>query len=182
MRKRPKEIKIRLTEEELEALNEKVKRAGNLNREALIRHYLQGMRIYEREPIDVPQIIILLRRAGSNLNQLLHSAYISGYAEREALKVLFQDIRTLELILYDRLAYPEKRADELEPDGITRSEDLDPVVRALLEPEPDDLEDGTSMKLPDPEEEPVIPDEDEFEKHYFPWRWKKRKEAQKKNK
>ena len=103
---------------------------------------------------------------------MLHSAYISGYAEKEALKVLLKDMRTIELILYDRIAYPEKRADELEPGSITASENLEPAVKAILETEeectPGEPADNIEQELPSPEEDPVIPGREEFEKHIFP--------------
>ena len=73
MKKRTHEIKIRLTDEELADLNAK---AGQtvFSREEFCRRAIAGKEIKQAPSPDIPILIRDIRRAGSNVNQLLKLA------------------------------------------------------------------------------------------------------------
>lgn len=129
MRKRTKEVKVRLTEAELKALNEAYVRAGLGNREAFLRQVIAGIRIYERPPLDTPLLIRQIRRLSANLDQMAHWTYAHGYAETKVLRILCSDIRQLELLFHDWLMYPEKDPDELTPRPLHTTEEYDQAMK-----------------------------------------------------
>jgi hypothetical protein len=73
MKKRTREIKIRLTDEELADLNAK---AGQtvFSREEFCRRAITGKEVKQAPSPDIPILIRDIRRAGSNVNQLLKLA------------------------------------------------------------------------------------------------------------
>lgn len=73
MKKRTREIKIRLTDEELADLNAK---AGQtvFSREEFCRRAIAGKEVKQAPSPDIPILIRDIRRAGSNVNQLLRLA------------------------------------------------------------------------------------------------------------
>ena len=73
MKKRTREIKIRLTDEELADLNAK---AGQtvFSREEFCRRAIVGKEVKQAPSADIPILIRDIRRAGSNMNQLLKLA------------------------------------------------------------------------------------------------------------
>ena len=73
MRKRTHEIKIRLTAEELAELNAKVKQTI-FSREEFCRRAITGKEIRQAPSPDVPILIRDIRRASSNVDQLLKIA------------------------------------------------------------------------------------------------------------
>lgn len=73
MKKRTHEIKIRLTAEELSELNVKVKQTI-LSREEFCRRAITGKEIRQAPSPDVPILIRDIRRASSNVDQLLKIA------------------------------------------------------------------------------------------------------------
>ena len=73
MKKRTHEIKIRLTAEELEELNAKVKQTV-FSREEFCRRAIAGKEVKQAPSPDIPILIRDIRRAGSNVNQLLKLA------------------------------------------------------------------------------------------------------------
>ena len=76
-RKRTKTIKVRLTEDELKSLNEKVKLTG-LSRENYIRALIEGHDIKALPPDTFHTVIFHLRHIGINLNQIARVANTSG--------------------------------------------------------------------------------------------------------
>ena len=82
MRTRTKEIRIRLTEDEFNRLNEKVNRI-DMNREVFLRKIIEGARVYERVPHDVWQLTIDLRRIGTDLNWLSKMATWTSFPDAE---------------------------------------------------------------------------------------------------
>ena len=76
-RKRTKTIKVRLTEDELKSLNEKVKLSG-LSRENYIRSVIGGHDIKALPPDSFHTVIFHLRHIGNNLNQISRVANSSG--------------------------------------------------------------------------------------------------------
>lgn len=73
MKKRTHEIKIRLTAEELEDLNAKVKQTL-FSREEFCRRALTDKEVKQAPSADIPILIRDIRRAGYNVNQLLKIA------------------------------------------------------------------------------------------------------------
>ena len=73
MKKRTHEIKIRLTAEELEELNEKVKQTL-FSREEFCRRAITDKEVKQAPSADIPILIRDIRRAGYNVNQLLKIA------------------------------------------------------------------------------------------------------------
>ncbi|MGI6579109.1 MAG: plasmid mobilization protein [Saccharofermentanales bacterium] len=83
MRKRNIDIKFRLTEQELEELDNKVALSG-LNREAYIRKVLAGAELKEVPSLEYHQFKRELSRIGNNLNQIARIANISQRINKEA--------------------------------------------------------------------------------------------------
>ena len=73
MKKRTHEIKIRLTAEELEDLNAKVKQTL-FSREEFCRRAITDKEVKQAPSADIPILIRDIRRAGYNVNQLLKIA------------------------------------------------------------------------------------------------------------
>ena len=73
MKKRTHEIKIRLTAEELEELNAKVKQTL-FSREEFCRRAITDKEVKQAPSADIPILIRDIRRAGYNVNQLLKIA------------------------------------------------------------------------------------------------------------
>ena len=77
MRRRNKQIHFYLTEEELNELDNKVKKTS-LTREAYIRAILRDTVPVETPPVDYIQMIHQLNRVGNNLNQIAAKAHSLG--------------------------------------------------------------------------------------------------------
>ena len=73
MKKRTNEIKIRLTAEEQEDLNAKVKQTL-FSREEFCRRAITDKEVKQAPSADIPILIRDIRRAGYNVNQLLKIA------------------------------------------------------------------------------------------------------------
>lgn len=73
MKKRTREIKIRLTDEELADLNAKARQTV-FSREEFCRRAIAGKEVKQAPSPDIPILIRDIRRAGSNVNQLLKLA------------------------------------------------------------------------------------------------------------
>lgn len=73
MKKRTHEIKIRFTAEELEELNAKAGQTA-FSREEFCRRAIAGKEVKQAPSPDIPILIRDIRRAGSNVNQLLKLA------------------------------------------------------------------------------------------------------------
>jgi hypothetical protein len=84
-RKRTKTIKVRLTEDELKSLNEKVKLTG-LSRENYIRALIEGHDIKALPPDTFHSVIFHLRHIGSNLNQIARVANTTGEIDTQQYK------------------------------------------------------------------------------------------------
>lgn len=75
MRKRNVAILFRLNRKEAEALDKKVKKSG-LNREAYLRHLINGVVPRDAPPPDYYSMMRELHRIGNNLNQIAQKAHI----------------------------------------------------------------------------------------------------------
>jgi hypothetical protein len=75
MRKRNIAILFRLNRKEAEALDKKVKKSG-LNREAYLRHLINGVIPRDTPPPDYYSMMRELHRIGNNLNQIAQKAHV----------------------------------------------------------------------------------------------------------
>ena len=100
MHSRTNPIIIRLSDEELADLNEKVSRVGG-PREHFIRQCLSGAVIKERIPVDVPKLIQEVRRVGINLNQILRIANANGLLDAPQLRKAVERVREVEVLIVD---------------------------------------------------------------------------------
>lgn len=74
MRKRNVAILFRLNRKEAEALDKKVKKSG-LNREAYLRHLIEGVVPRDAPPPDYYSMMRELHKIGNNLNQICQKAH-----------------------------------------------------------------------------------------------------------
>lgn len=98
MRKRTNQIIIRLTDDELAALNEQVKRT-NLSREQYCRDALKGVSIREKPPVDLPKLILEDLRVGNNINQLATIANAQGLLDAPQLREEVLVLREFEKLI-----------------------------------------------------------------------------------
>lgn len=82
MRNRKCQILIRLTEEELNVLNEKVSRT-NMSREGYIRTLINNSVPVEMPPLGYADLARELNRVGSNLNQIAAVANSQGFIDKK---------------------------------------------------------------------------------------------------
>lgn len=90
-----KEIKVRMTEQDLFDLDEKVSRT-NLSREEFVRRSVQGQTVKEKPPAEYGKILYELRRIGSNLNQLLVIARTHGFVDEREVRDMAKDIQMMD--------------------------------------------------------------------------------------
>ena len=74
MRKRNVAIMFRLNRKEAEALDKKVKKSG-MNREAYLRHIIQGIVPKDTPPPDYYSMMRELHKIGNNMNQIAQKAH-----------------------------------------------------------------------------------------------------------
>ena len=96
--KRTHEIKVRLNDEELAALNQIAHRAG-CSRESVIRDAISGIQIRESPPLEYPLLIRDLRAVGNNLNQLAVLAHVHGFLNETQLHEYILELRETEKLL-----------------------------------------------------------------------------------
>ena len=80
MRKRNHEIKVRFSDKELKALDAKVKKTY-LSRESYIRSVLAGYEIMEAPDVDARELMIQIRKVGTNLNHLVFLAQCQNFID-----------------------------------------------------------------------------------------------------
>ncbi len=97
---RTNQIIIRLSDEELANLNEKVSRVRG-SRERFIRQCINGAVIREAPSVDVPKLIQEVRRVGSSLNQILRIANSLGLLEVPQLRKALERNREVEVRIVD---------------------------------------------------------------------------------
>lgn len=100
MRSRTNQIIIRLSDEELADLNEKVGRVRG-SREQFIKRCISGAVIREAPSVDVPKLIMQVRRGGASLNRILIIANVQGLLEVPKLRRALERNRELELRIVD---------------------------------------------------------------------------------
>ncbi len=100
MRSRTKQIIIRLSDEELADLNEKAGKVRG-SREQFIRQCISGAVIREAPSVDVPRLIMEVRRVGISLNQILRIANSLGLLEVPQLRKALERNREVEVRIVD---------------------------------------------------------------------------------
>ena len=100
MRSRTNHIILRLSDEELADLNEKVSRVSG-SREQFIRQCISGAVIKEAPSVNVPRLIWEVRRVGISLNQILRIANASGLLEVPELRKALERNREVEVRIVD---------------------------------------------------------------------------------
>ncbi|WP_270778507.1 plasmid mobilization protein [Holdemanella biformis] len=97
--KRKNEIKLRLTDKELEQLNEDVKKTG-YSREAYIRSMLIKYRVPKPMPPEsFNNTIYYLRKIGNNINQLAIIANKTGNIDTKKYKYEYEELNKIILEL-----------------------------------------------------------------------------------
>ncbi len=107
MRTRNNRIHFYLTDEEYISLESKVKLAG-CSREEFLRNLINGCVIKAAPPMDYYEIIIQLRRIGSNINQILKLANAKGIIITGELRKALEENRKIEKALWQAVT-PEKQ-------------------------------------------------------------------------
>ena len=100
MRKRTNAILIRLCDEELDRLNNLVRRT-HLSREEVVRRLLDGAEIKEAPPADVPLLLREIKRVGNNINQILALANAKGFLDTPRLKVAMDELRSVDRLIFE---------------------------------------------------------------------------------
>ena len=100
MLKRNNEIKVRLTQGELDLLNEKVKKTS-MSREQFVRKAISGVIIKEMPPIEYYDLISELRKVGATVNQLLKKSISKDYIDTSTLSETLESYRKTEKMIWD---------------------------------------------------------------------------------
>ena len=100
MRKRTTAFLIRLSDEELDRLNNLVRRT-HLSREEVVRRLLDGAEIKEAPPADVPLLLREIKRVGNNINQILALANAKGFLDTPRLKVAMDELRSVDRLIFE---------------------------------------------------------------------------------
>ena len=100
MKKRTHEIKIRLSQTELDSLNVQVAKT-ELSREQFCRNAIRGVAIRENPPADLHKLIWEIRRVGNNIDQILMIANAKGLLDVPQLRKAMADLRETEKLIAD---------------------------------------------------------------------------------
>lgn len=106
MVKRTKEIKVRLSEEELNELNDKAN-ACKSSREKYARQVLQNVVPKVPPPLEYFKLIREFNAVGNNLNQLVKLAYSQAIIESEA-KVVLAKLNEI-IVAVDRAVHSQRQ-------------------------------------------------------------------------
>ena len=98
MKNRTHEIKIRLSQAELESLNAQVAKT-RLSREQFCRNAIRGVAIRENPPADLHKLIWEIRRVGNNIDQILTIANARGLLDVPYLRKTIADLREAEKLI-----------------------------------------------------------------------------------
>ena len=97
-KKRTHEIKIRLSQAELDSLNAQVGKT-QLSREQFCRNAIRGVTIRENPPADLHKLIWEIRRVGNNIDQILTIANAKGLLDVPHLRQSISDLREVEKMI-----------------------------------------------------------------------------------
>ena len=99
MRKRTCSMLIRLTPEEMAHIGQKAK-AANVSREEFCRQVLCGIELKEAPPAEYYDLIMEVRRVGSNINQILKKANALGLVDVPLIRKALEDNHATEEMLW----------------------------------------------------------------------------------
>ena len=91
MRTRNHEIKVRLNDKELAALDAKVAKT-NLSRESFIRAVIAEKSIHIRPDPITQELLMQFRHIGTNLNQLVFLTHSRDFIDRPAVKKITDEL------------------------------------------------------------------------------------------
>ena len=100
MRKGYKKIEVYFPDAEYEAFLKKVKRT-NLSISAFVRKMAADQVIREAPHVDVPRLMIEVKRVGNNLNQLLIFAHTKGFFDKSALTAALEELDEVDKLIYN---------------------------------------------------------------------------------
>ena len=100
VRKGYKKIEVYFPDAEYEAFLKKVKRT-NLSISAFVRKMAADQVIRGAPHVDVPRLMIEVKRVGNNLNQLLVLANTKGFLDKAALNTALKELREVDKLIFD---------------------------------------------------------------------------------
>ena len=103
MRKRKNAFLVRLTDKEMQLLNEKVKKSG-LSRERLIRKIISDCQIHESPPVDFFTLIREINRVGCNIDQILRVANSKHFIDAPRLRKELDALDKIEDAMWEAFA------------------------------------------------------------------------------
>jgi hypothetical protein len=103
MKKRNCGMMLRFTKSEMDALTKKARKAG-LSREGYCRRVLNGSEVKEAPPADVPVLIREVRRAGSNIEQVLKLANAKGLLDVPQIRKALEENRAADKLIVETYA------------------------------------------------------------------------------
>ena len=107
MNKRTREIKVRLTEEEFEALTERVKRTGS-SRERYIRKVIAETPVIGRPSHELMELLAETKRIGTDLGFLRHILWNNGIIDRETIENTYRRVWEVSGMISKEFIYVEE--------------------------------------------------------------------------
>ena len=115
MRKRSKQILLRLTPEELERITQNAERA-KLPREKYCRMVLQGAKIKEAPPAEFYTLVMEMRKVGVHMNRILRKAEAGGFLDVPMIREGIKKLYATEDMLYAAFQNEEAKGNNKNPD------------------------------------------------------------------
>lgn len=106
IRTKEKRFEMRLSNEDYELLSKQAQRTG-MSMSAVMLSGWKGIIIKDLPPVEYNEMIIQLRRVGSNINQLLKLANAKGIIIADELRKALEENRKIEKALWNAVT-PEK--------------------------------------------------------------------------
>ncbi len=91
-------FEMRLTKSEFAALTRKARKAG-LSTAAFVRKAVAGTEVKEAPPVDVPVLIMEVRKVGSSLNQILKIAEARRLMDASEIRIALAENRAVEKMI-----------------------------------------------------------------------------------
>ena len=89
---------MRLTKSEFTDLTRKARKAG-LSTAAFVRNAVAGTEVKEAPPVDVPVLIMEVRKVGSSLNQILKIAEARRLMDASEIRIALAENRAVEKMI-----------------------------------------------------------------------------------
>lgn len=107
MRKRNIQISVRVNEEELEILDEKVLKSG-LNREKFLRQLILGYQPKEKPDREFYNFIRTLSAIGNRINQIAAKANTLNFVDEREFRKEAEELAKLKFALQEKYLLPER--------------------------------------------------------------------------